>query len=101
MGGPKRCEEPRMTRRDLVVLTVALLGAGAAPGLAPPRYEPPPPPAPPGRYVWEPGHWQWNGVRYVWVPGRYVVRGPRYAHYVPGRWVFRGGAWVWVPAHWR
>ena len=32
------------------------------------------PVAPPGAYVWRPGHWRWNGFRYVWVRGHYVVR---------------------------
>ena len=27
------------------------------------------PNAPPPTYVWEPGHWYWNGVRYHWQPG--------------------------------
>ncbi|HTW72510.1 MAG TPA: hypothetical protein VME47_21705, partial [Acetobacteraceae bacterium] len=69
---------------------------------------PPPPrvevmPARPGpRYVWEPGHWHWNGVRYVWFGGHYVLRHPGWGHYVPGRWVWhpRWGRWDWVPAHW-
>ena len=25
-----------------------------------------PPPAPSPSYVWEPGHWSWNGVQYFW-----------------------------------
>lgn len=67
----------------------------------PPRYEPvPPPPGP--RYVWEPGHWHWNGAQYVWVPGHYVIREARFHHWAEGRWVWspREGRWVWRPAHW-
>ncbi len=72
------------------------------PGVPPPRVEVVPPP-PGGRYVWEPGHWHWNGVAYAWMPGRYVVRHPHYAQYVPGhwRWAPHRGAWVWQPAHWQ
>jgi WXXGXW repeat (2 copies) len=72
------------------------------PGPPPLRYEAVPPPRP-GAYVWEPGHWHWNGVQYVWVEGRYVPRHPHrpYAQYTPGRWVWNGGAWVWQPSHWR
>ncbi len=102
-----------MTRRGLFA-TLILGTAGLAltktanaqppyppiPGL---RHEPPPPP-PPGpshRFLWEPGHWQWNGVQYVWVPGRYIERRARHRHFVPGRWVMRHGAWVWEPPYWR
>jgi WXXGXW repeat (2 copies) len=89
----------------LTVCTIAPVAAQPPPPLPygpvpPPRYEPvPPPPGP--RYVWAPGHWNWDGVRYVWIPGRYIVRQPHYAHYAPGRWVWNGAAWVWRPAHWQ
>ncbi len=71
------------------------------PPVPPPRYERMPPP-PGGRYIWVPGHWQWNGYRYAWIGGRYDVRQPGWGHYVSGRWVWHGGAgrWVWRPAHW-
>jgi hypothetical protein len=71
------------------------------PPVPPPRYEPVPPPRG-ERYIWEPGHWQWNGVQYVWVEGRYVARRPHYGHYVPGHWQWapRLGRYVWRPAHW-
>src|SRR5271156_1056396 len=60
----------------------------------------PPPPAPGPRYVLEPGHWRWNGVRYVWIGRHWVFRQPGWgAHYVPGHWS-RFGGWHWVPAHW-
>jgi hypothetical protein len=69
--------------------------------IPPPRYEPLPPP-PGDRYVWEPGHWHWNGVQYVWIGGRYVIRLMRYHHWVDGRWIWspQAGSWVWRPAHW-
>ena len=72
------------------------------PPVPPPRYEPVPPP-PGGAYVWEPGHWHWNGFRYVWAGGHYVVRGPAYGRYVQGhwRWSPRRGQYVWEPAHWQ
>ena len=66
-----------------------------------PRVEVVPPP-PGARYLWEPGHWHWNGVAYAWIPGHYITRRAHYAHYVPGHWHWapaRGG-WVWAPAHW-
>lgn len=90
------------------LLSLALLSMGGLPALAqppyppvpPPRYEPVPRP-PPGAYVWQPGHWRWNGVQYVWAPGRYVARRPHYGVWVSGRWVFVHGGWVWRPGHWR
>lgn len=71
------------------------------PPVPPPRYEPAPPPPRHGS-IWEPGHWQWNGVQYVWVGGRYVPRRVSYGHYVPGHWQWspRAGQYVWRPAHW-
>lgn len=71
------------------------------PPLPPPRREPPPPP-PPGRaYVWEPGHWRWDGHRYDWRGGHYIPRRAEYRQFVPGHWANRHGTWVWVPQHWR
>ena len=98
-----------MRARVRTALTALALVAGlAGPVSAQPAYAPLPPPRaevvppPPGtRYVWAPGHWQWNGVRYVWVGGRYLVRPVRYTAWVPPHWALRGGAWVWLPGHWR
>lgn len=64
------------------------------PPIPPPRYEPVPPP-PPGAYIWQPGHWVWDGRAYVWAQGRYVPR-RHYREYVQGRWELRGGRWVWI-----
>lgn len=91
-----------------LLLALAFATAGAAlaqpayPPIPPPRYELVPPPMG-GPRIWEPGHWQWNGVRYIWVSGRYVPRQPRYRRYVPGHWQFapRAGHYVWRPAHWQ
>lgn len=103
-------------RKDIrVTLAAPLFGVGlmaavAAPALAQPALPYPPPPAPqaeavpaaPGsQYVWEPGHWHWNGVRYVWMHGRYVIRAAGWSAYVPGAWHWNGVRWVWIPAHWR
>ncbi len=77
---------------------VAPAEAQPYPPLPPPRYEALPPP-PGGAYIWQPGHWRWNGYQYVWFPGRYIPRGP-YAHFVPGHWALRYGQWVWIPQHW-
>jgi hypothetical protein len=84
----------------LTVEGVAKAHAQGYPPMPPPRYEPVPPP-PGARYVWQPGHWRWNGYRYIWFPGRYIPAGPGYAHFVPGHWAMRYGQWVWVPQHWQ
>lgn len=60
----------------------------------------PPPPAP--SYVWEPGHWNWNGgAGYAWQPGRYVLTPPSATAFAQGHWAFQGGGWVWIPPHWQ
>jgi WXXGXW repeat (2 copies) len=59
-----------------------------------------PPPAPSPSYVWEPGHWSWNGVQYLWQPGRYVERPAVSATYVPGHWEQQANGWVWVEGRW-
>jgi len=67
-------------RRLAATMAVCLLGIGSAMAQPPPPAGPPPMryeavPAPRGeRFVWEPGHWHWNGARYVWFGGRYVER---------------------------
>jgi hypothetical protein len=70
------------------------------PPIPPPRFESTPPP-PPGRYIWQPGHWVWNGRAYVWAPGRYIPHRTYYREYIPGHWEMRGGGWTWMPPHWR
>jgi len=65
----------------------------------PPRYEVIP--APPGPvYVWQPGHWRWNGNGYYWVPGHYVSRPYAGAGWVPDHWAASGGGWVFVAGRW-
>ncbi len=114
-----KTEVSALARRGLF-RRLALLGAGGAavaagltvesmtpaqaqnyPPVPPPQFERPPPPPPGPRYVWQPGHWRWNGYRYVWFQGSYIHGGPHYAHFVPGHWGNRGGRWVWIPQHWR
>jgi hypothetical protein len=84
----------------------ARVAVGIAIGPPAPRYEavPPYPPAyRPGRVVWQPGHWRWDGRDYDWVPGRYVEI-PRHRHYRrwnEGHWEQRHGGWFWVEGRWR
>ena len=61
----------------------------------------PAPPGPPEMWVWQRGHWRWNGREYVWQRGRYVERPHRAAQWVPPHWQERAGGWVYVTGHWR
>ena len=97
--------DPRVTLA-MVAMMAGMSGAtqahaqGAAhPPIPQPRVETVPPP--PGRlFLWEPGHWRWDGAAYAWEPGRYVPRRARYARFVPGHWRPQGAGWIWMPAHW-
>lgn len=99
-------------RRALIALVVGLISTGAVQAqpppppfpyqpVPPPRREPIPPP-PGGRFVWEPGHWHWNGRQYIWITGRYVETRPRQPRWVEGQWIWgpRAQRWFWRPAHW-
>jgi YXWGXW repeat-containing protein len=59
-----------------------------------------PPPASSPSYVWETGHWAWNGLQYVWQPGRYVERPSAAANFVPGHWEHEATGWAWVEGRW-
>ena len=96
---------PTLPRRLLLTAALAAL-SGAA--LAQPGFVPVPPlryevvpAAPPGAFIWRPGHWLWEGRAYVWQPGRYVERRAEYREWEHGRWELRHGAYVWVEPHWR
>ncbi len=61
----------------------------------------PPPPSPAEVWVWQRGHWRWNGNQYVWAHGHWAQR-PGYAqawvapHWEPhpqGGYVFIEGTW--------
>jgi WXXGXW repeat (2 copies) len=63
--------------------------------------EMPPPPGAPEAYVWQPGHWHWNGQDYVWRAGHYEHRPSATARWVPAEWVAKpNGQWVFHPGHW-
>ena len=68
---------------------------------APPPPEVEAPPAPPApRYVWEPGHWLWNGTQFLWDQGKYVEKPTAATAYVAGHWQEYSDGWGWVPGHW-
>ena len=68
------------------------------------------PPAPPGRvevvppspregYIYEPGHYGWDGTRYVWIGGEYIQDRPGH-HYIPYVLERRGEHWYYRSGHW-
>jgi hypothetical protein len=62
---------------------------------------PPPPSATPT--VWQPGHWQYNGVTgngWNWQGGKYVGVPPGATAWVPGQWQQQASGWVWREGHW-
>jgi hypothetical protein len=103
-----------MTNRRLFLGSLLAGGfAALAPALAPALAQEGPPPyrpvpelrreeVPPPRrgFLWEPGHWRWDGREYFWVRGRWIEEGPRFRHFVHGHWERRGPAWFWVEPHW-
>jgi hypothetical protein len=102
-----------MSMRNIIaVLTLAVGSLGfAAAGQAAKFIDveigvPPPPPArvevvpaPREGYVYEPGHYTWNGSAYVWVDGQFIRNrdGHEWRAYVleprGDKWHFRAGHW--------
>jgi YXWGXW repeat-containing protein len=74
--------------------------ASLAPNPPPPLEAETPPPSPSPTFVWEPGHWYWNGVHYQWQPGRYIAKPTMTATYTPGHWEQRPEGWLWVGGQW-
>ena len=109
-------------KHSLLVLAGAvalgpLAGCADGPPLPPPRVyvaerfvpgPPPPPrqevivaaPGPAARFVWDPGHWVWDGHEYRWAPGHWIARRVG-AHWVPAHWQQTPQGWRFIPGHWR
>ena len=92
--------EPARVRIRAPVVTVSEVIVSRPP--PPPRYEsvPPPPRGAVELFVWQPGHWHWDGRDYDWKPGHYEKRPAKTAEWVAHAWVARGNQWVFVPGHW-
>jgi YXWGXW repeat-containing protein len=97
-------------RRSLCALLVAIVvsiflpeksEAGIYVRLGPPAViaETPGPRPAPG-YIWDPGHWRWNGHKYVWVPGHFQRPPHGRGRWVPGHWVQDPRGWYWVEGRW-
>ncbi|MHA3735762.1 YXWGXW repeat-containing protein [Pseudomonas sp. Eth.TT006] len=95
-------------RKSLLLVPMTLAALASAPVFAeqvvivqqappPMRVEVMPGPRP--GYVWDQGHWRWEGRGYVWLPGHWQP--VRYgAHWKPGHWQARGPNWYWIEGHW-
>ena len=90
----------------LALLFASAFGAISVPAqaqiivhVAPPpeRYEVVP--GPRRGYVWEAGHWEWNGRRHIWVAGHWERVRVGYRHVGP-RWVERDGRWEYHARRW-
>ncbi|WP_146002778.1 YXWGXW repeat-containing protein [Telmatospirillum siberiense] len=61
----------------------------------------PPPPDPRPIWVWQKGHWRWDGREYVWHPGHWFERPPHVAEWVPPHWEQHANGWFLIEGHWR
>lgn len=95
-------------RQALLLVPLTLAALASTPVFAqPPVYiqQAPPPmrmevmPGPRPGYVWDQGHWRWEGRGYVWMPGHWQPM-RHGAHWRPGHWQARGPNWYWVEGHW-
>jgi hypothetical protein len=87
----------------VVVTTAPAQTAMVAPSAPPPPQSElvPPPPQGVGSVIWQPGHYEWNGVGWTWLAGHYVTAAAGVSAWVPGRWVQSpSGGWMWVEGHW-
>jgi hypothetical protein len=106
-------QEKNMIMRKALVS--ALFAAGTIAGVAMPTasmaqldinlsFGPPaaiyePIPAPRSGYIWQGGHWNWDGNRHVWNAGNWQALRPGYSYYAP-RWVENNGRWSYQASRW-
>ena len=58
-----------------------------------------PVPAPRSGYIWQAGHWNWDGNRHVWSNGNWQAARPGYSYNAP-RWVEHNGRWNYQASRW-
>jgi len=100
---------PRLLLLFLPLMVGTLLAGSPAARAQPPfppvpelRYEPVPPA--PGRqddYLWQPGHWDWDGGKYAWVEGKWIERHLGFHEFRQGVWERHSDGWEWSSAHWQ
>ena len=56
-------------------------------------------PAPRSGYIWQAGHWNWDGNRHVWNAGSWQASRPGYNYHAP-RWVENNGRWSYQASRW-
>ena len=96
-------------------LVSALFAAGTIAGVAAPtasmaqldiylNFGPPaavyePIPAPRSGYIWQGGHWNWDGNQHVWNGGSWHAARPGYRYNAP-HWVQNNGRWSYQASRW-
>jgi len=60
-----------------------------------------PPPDNSGFWVWQRGHWRWNGFRYFWSAGHWVRRPANYNAWIAPHWEARGNGWIFFEGRWQ
>jgi len=79
------------------------LGIGTNPNPPPPAVIPesiPKPPVTEDPVIWQPGHWEWQGLGYVWQQGQWIPRAGHGTEWQDGYWALQDKTWVWIPGHW-
>lgn len=90
----------------ILVLPLALAACVAGPPAQPPAIPPiraeriPAPPASAITLIWQPGHYDWDGIAYHWIEGEWVQRAGHGPLWQDGFWRREGGGYIWVPPHW-
>lgn len=96
--GTTACTETR--REPRAVRTTEIVVTRPPPPLRNEEIPPPPSGGPAEVYVWQRGHWHWDGHEYVWKPGHHERRPATTATWVPPEWVAHEGRWVFKAGHW-
>ena len=61
-----------------------------------------PPPGPREAWVWQRGHWRWDGYDYRWAPGHWVERPAHVTEWVAPHWQQHpNGGWIFIEGTWR
>jgi|SRR5579862_1865549 len=61
-----------------------------------------PAPQPGPNYIWQPGHWSWDGNDFQWHSGIWAVPPTGYHTWSPGHWQQTGNTnWVYIEGQWQ
>jgi WXXGXW repeat (2 copies) len=68
----------------------------------PPDRKETPPPQPGPNYIWQPGHWSFDGNDFQWHEGEWSVPPTGYHTWSPGHWQQSGpNNWMYVEGTWQ